>query len=133
MIIAIGIGWAGFSTRHRTSTRISIRAATGILFKNSAPQVSISNPKLPAKTGLKPLDGKTVVVTGTFSRWGRQQAQDLIRTLGGKPTSSVSGKTDLVIAGEKAGSKLAKAEQLGIDILDEEEFFSKYVSDENAS
>ena len=86
----------------------------------------------PADTGPKPLDGKTVVVTGTFSRWGRQQAQDLIRTLGGKPTSSVSGKTDLVIAGEKAGSKLAKAEQLGIDILNEEEFFNKYVSEENA-
>ncbi len=86
----------------------------------------------PADTGPKPLDGKTVVVTGTFTRWGRQQAQDLIRTLGGKPTSSVSGKTDLVIAGEKAGSKLAKAEQLGIPILNEEEFFSKYVSEENA-
>ncbi len=85
----------------------------------------------PADTGPKPLDGKTVVITGTFSRWGRQQAQDLIRTLGGKPTSSVSGKTDLVIAGENAGSKLAKAEQLGIDILNEEEFFSKYVSEEN--
>ncbi len=85
----------------------------------------------PADTGPKPLDGKTVVVTGTFSRWGRQQAQDLIRALGGKPTSSVSGKTDLVIAGEKAGSKRTKAEQLGIDILDEEEFFSKYVSEEN--
>ena len=86
----------------------------------------------PADTGPKPLEGKTVVVTGTFTRWGRQQAQDLIRTLGGKPTSSVSGKTDLVIAGEKAGSKLAKAEQLGIDILNEEEFFNKYVSEENA-
>ncbi len=86
----------------------------------------------PADTGPKPLDGKTVVVTGTFTRWGRQQAQDLIRTLGGKPTSSVSGKTDLVIAGEKAGSKLAKAEQLDIDILNEEEFFNKYVSEENA-
>ncbi len=85
----------------------------------------------PADTDPKPLDGKTVVVTGTFTRWGRQQAQDLIRTLGGKPTSSVSGKTDLVIAGENAGSKLAKAEQLGIDILNEEEFFSKYVSEEN--
>ncbi len=88
--------------------------------------------KAPADTGPKPLDGKTVVVTGTFSRWGRQQAQDLIRSLGGKPTSSVSGKTDLVIAGEKAGSKLAKAEQLNIEILNEEEFFSKYIREENA-
>ena len=85
----------------------------------------------PADTGPKPLDGKTVVVTGTFSRWGRQQAQDLIRTLGGTPTSSVSGKTDLVIAGEKAGSKLAKAEQLDIKILDEEAFV-KLIDEENA-
>ena len=76
----------------------------------------------PVDTGPKLLHDKTVVVTGTFTRWGRQQAQDLIRALGGKPTSSVSGKTTLVIAGENAGSKLEKAEQLGIDILKEEEF-----------
>ncbi|MXZ09925.1 MAG: NAD-dependent DNA ligase LigA [Gemmatimonadetes bacterium] len=85
----------------------------------------------PAETGPKPLNGKTVVVTGTFSRWGRQQAQDLIRALGGKPTSSVSGKTDLVIAGEKAGSKRTKAEQLGIDVLNEEEFV-ELIGEENA-
>ena len=95
--------------------------AAGINLKSEAP----------ADTGPKPLDGKTVVVTGTFSRWGRQQAQDLIRTLGGKPTSSVTGKTDLVIAGEKAGSKRTKAEQLGIDILDEEAFV-KLIGEENA-
>lgn len=76
----------------------------------------------PAETGPKPLDGKTVVVTGTLSRWGRQQIQDLVRALGGKPTSSVSKKTDLVIVGENAGSKKTKAEDLGIDILDEEAF-----------
>ena len=84
----------------------------------------------PADTGPKPLNGKTVVVTGTFSRWGRQQAQDLIRALGGKPTSSVSGKTDLVIAGEKAGSKRTKAEQLNIEILDEASFV-ELIGEEN--
>lgn len=76
----------------------------------------------PADTGPKPLDGKTVVVTGTLSRWGRQQIQDLVRSLGGKPTSSVSKKTDLVIIGENAGSKKDKAEELGIEILNEEAF-----------
>lgn len=76
----------------------------------------------PTDTGPKPLEGKTVVVTGTLSRWGRQQIQDLVRTLGGKPTSSVSKKTDLVIVGENAGSKKDKAESLGIEILDEEAF-----------
>ncbi len=79
----------------------------------------------PADTRPKPLDGKTVVVTGTLSRWGRQQAQDLIRALGGRPTSSVSKKTDLVVAGENAGSKRTKAEQLGIEILDEEAFVER--------
>ncbi len=72
--------------------------------------------------GPKPLEGKTVVITGALSRWGRQQAQDLVRSLGGKPTSSVSKKTDLVVAGENAGSKVDKAEKLGIQILDEKAF-----------
>lgn len=76
----------------------------------------------PKNTGPKPLDGKTVVVTGTLSRWGRQQVQDLIRALGGKPASSVSKKTDFVVIGENAGSKKDKAEQLGLQILDEAAF-----------
>ena len=72
--------------------------------------------------GPGPLDGKTVVVTGSLSRWGRQQAQDAVRSAGGKPTSSVSKKTDLVVAGENAGSKLEKARELEIEILDEDGF-----------
>ena len=77
-----------------------------------------------ADTGPKVLEGKTVVITGTLTRWGRQQAQDLVRTHGGKPTSSVSKKTDLLVAGENAGTKQAKAEELGIEILDENAFAS---------
>jgi len=73
-------------------------------------------------TGPKILEGKTVVITGTLTRWGRQQAQDLVRTHGGKPTSSVSKKTHLLVAGENAGSKQTKAEELGIEILDEDAF-----------
>ena len=84
----------------------------------------------PAATGPNPLEGNTVVVTGTLSRWGRQQAQDLIRTLGGKPTSSVSKKTDLLIAGENAGSKRSKAEQLGVEILEEAAFVA-LIGDDN--
>ena len=68
---------------------------------------------------IRPFDGKVVVVTGTLERWSRQEAQDLVRQLGGRPTSSVSAKTDLLIAGEKAGSKKTKAEELGIEIVDE--------------
>ena len=69
-----------------------------------------------------PLTGKTVVVTGTLSSMSREEAQALIRKLGGIASSSVSSKTDYLIAGEKAGSKLAKAEKLGVTILDEESF-----------
>ena len=75
-----------------------------------------------AEAGPRPLEGKTVVVTGSLTRWGRQQAQDAVRSAGGKPTSSVSRKTDLVVAGENAGSKLEKAKELEIEVLTEDEF-----------
>ncbi len=75
-----------------------------------------------APAGPGPLQGKTVVITGALSRWGRQQAQDLVRALGGKPTSSLSKKTDLVVVGENPGSKKDKAEAFGIETLSEEAF-----------
>ena len=110
-------------------TYLNIDSNWAIVEKLRAAGINLKS-EAPADTGPKPLEDKTVVVTGTFTRWGRQQAQDLIRALGGKPTSSVSGKTDLVIAGEKAGSKRTKAEQLGIDILDEEAFV-ELIGEEN--
>ena len=67
--------------------------------------------------------GKTFVVTGTLERMGRKQIEDLIVSLGGKAAGSVSKKTDYVLAGENAGSKLDKAKELGIPVLSEEEFF----------
>ena len=66
-----------------------------------------------------PLSGKTLVVTGTLPTMGRSEAEDAIRAAGGHAASSVSAKTDYLVAGEKAGSKLAKAEQLGVAILDD--------------
>ena len=68
------------------------------------------------------LAGKTLVVTGTLSKYTRDEIQQLIRQHGGKASSSVSAKTDYVIAGENAGSKLAKAEKLGVKVLSEDEF-----------
>jgi len=67
-------------------------------------------------------EGKTVVVTGTLSQMSRAEAEEAIRRAGGKAASSVSKKTSLVVAGESAGSKLAKANSLGIPVIGEEEF-----------
>ena len=64
--------------------------------------------------------GKTFVLTGTLPTLKRDTAQALIEAAGGKVSGSVSKKTDYVVAGEEAGSKLAKAEQLSITILSEE-------------
>jgi DNA ligase (NAD+) len=69
-----------------------------------------------------PLAGKTVVVTGTIEGFSREEAEGAVRDAGGKPAGSVSKKTDYVVAGPGAGSKLAKAEQLEIPVLDAEGF-----------
>lgn len=70
-------------------------------------------------------NGKTVVLTGTLSHYGRKQATEMLENLGAKVTGSVSIKTDLVIYGTEAGSKLDKANALGVTTMDEEEFEAK--------
>jgi DNA ligase (NAD+) len=65
-----------------------------------------------------PLSGMTFVITGTLSGMTRDEAKDLIQREGGKVTGSVSSKTSYLLAGEKAGSKLAKAEKLGVAVID---------------
>jgi DNA ligase (NAD+) len=69
-----------------------------------------------------PLAGKTLVVTGTLEGFDRQSAEAAIRAAGGKASGSVSSKTDYLVAGENAGSKLAKAQELGVDVVDEAGF-----------
>ncbi len=66
-----------------------------------------------------PLEGRTFVLTGTLPGLSREQATALIREAGGKVTGSVSKKTDFVVAGDSPGSKLAKAEELGVEVIDE--------------
>jgi DNA ligase (NAD+) len=73
-------------------------------------------------TDAGPLAGKTVVVTGTMEGFSREEAEDAIRAAGGKPAGSVSKKTDYLVAGPGAGSKLARATELGVAVLDEEGF-----------
>lgn len=70
-----------------------------------------------------PISGKTIVVTGTLEKLDRRQAEALIESFGGKAAGSVSKKTDYVLAGESAGSKLTKARELGVRVLNEQEFF----------
>lgn len=81
-------------------------------------------PEQPAQSGSRILEGKTVVATGTLTRFTRDEIKEMIHQHGGKAAGSVSRKTDFVIAGEKAGSKLDKARDLNIPVLTEEEFVS---------
>ena len=69
-----------------------------------------------------PLTGKIFVLTGTLDAMTRDEAKELIEQLGGRVTGSVSGKTDYVVAGSDPGSKLARAEKLGVPVLDEKDF-----------
>lgn len=75
-----------------------------------------------AGNGEGPLAGKTIVLTGSLPNLTREEATKLIEEAGGKTSSSVSKRTDYVLAGEAAGSKLAKAEKLGVTVLDEAAF-----------
>ena len=75
-----------------------------------------------AKKPHSPFAGKTVVLTGSLATMTRDEAKQKIRDLGGNSSSSVSKETDLVIAGDEAGSKLDKAKELGVKVIDEQEF-----------
>ena len=83
---------------------------------------SMNSLSQPADAAPRPLAGKTLVVTGTLARYSRDEIESLIQQLGGRAASSVSKNTDFVVAGDKAGSKLDKAKQLGVPVIDEAEF-----------
>ncbi|MDB5255120.1 MAG: ligase, NAD-dependent, ligase protein, partial [Candidatus Nomurabacteria bacterium] len=86
------------------------------LFANGVESTSIA----PAKGGI--FSGKTVVLTGTLSTLSREKAKEIIQSQGGKVAGSVSASTSMVVAGEKAGSKLTDAQKLGVQVLSEDDF-----------
>jgi DNA ligase (NAD+) len=79
-------------------------------------------PSTPPPESTSPFRGKTVVLTGSLPGRTRQSAKAAVEALGGRVASSVSRKTDLVVAGEAAGSKLGRARELGVEVIDPEEF-----------
>lgn len=83
--------------------------------------VNMTQPRR-AKSDRQPLAGKTLVVTGTLKGYSRSEIEKLIKDLGGKVASSVSKKTDYLVCGEDAGSKLDKAKELGVEVLSESQF-----------
>jgi len=98
-------------------------------FRNSVNQTVIDElltagvkPKQPKMKRSDKLAGKTIVVTGTLENFSRQQAEQAIRQAGGKASASVSKKTDFVLAGREAGSKLDKAQKLGVRVINEKQF-----------
>ena len=85
---------------------------SGVNFKYLGPQINMNSP----------FANKTIVLTGTLTKYGRKEATVLLENLGAKVTSAVSKSTDIVIAGAEAGSKLDKAQKLGIKVMNEDEF-----------
>jgi DNA ligase (NAD+) len=95
-------------------------------------RVTLVEPAPREESGPRPLEGLTMVFTGSLERFTRDEAKELAARLGAKVTGSVSKKTDYVVAGEEAGSKLDKAEALGVAVLDEKGFV-KLVEDRGGS
>ncbi|UNK57097.1 NAD-dependent DNA ligase LigA [Pseudoxanthomonas daejeonensis] len=95
-------------------------ANAGLLLRSAQALVELRG-RLPARGAASagPLEGRTVVLTGTLVSMGRDEAKDRLEALGAKAAGSVSKKTSFVVAGTEAGSKLAKAEELGIEVWDE--------------
>lgn len=101
-----------FQNKH-TQEIIEKLKAGGVNTKKLATQKLVKNPKV---------SGKSFLITGTLQKYSRKEAETLIKSLGGRVLSSVSKKTDYLVAGEEPGSKLDKARELSVHILDEEAF-----------
>ena len=83
-------------------------------------------PSIPIKKEEQVFKDKTIVITGTFSTFSREELKAKIRDMGGKVTGSVSKKTDFLISGQDPGSKIKKANDLGVRVIYEQEFFELF-------
>ncbi|HEY7332117.1 MAG TPA: NAD-dependent DNA ligase LigA [Candidatus Limnocylindria bacterium] len=122
-VVAEGI--AGYFGDEHTRDTLDHLLAAGVVAEAPEPGATVPEP------GEGPLAGKTLVVTGTLPGFSRQDAEAAIRAAGGHAAGSVSKATDYLVAGEKAGSKLSKAESLGVPVLDEEGFRRLLAGQEN--
>ena len=102
----------GFFNDARHRAELKRLRTLGLTWPEAAPAARSDKPRLP-------LAGLTVVLTGTLPNMSRDEAAERLTALGARVSGSVSKKTSYVIAGSEAGSKLARAEQLGIEVLDE--------------
>ena len=89
---------------------------------NKLKQANVNTKTIQEDEGDSRFEGKTFVLTGSLEKYTREQAQDIIEKFGGKTSSSVSKKTTYVLAGRDAGSKLIKAQNLGVQVISEDEF-----------
>jgi len=101
-----------FRQKHNREVIAALRAV-GVTWKDQQRRVAAAE---------GPLTGKTFVLTGSLDSMSRDEASDRIVALGGKVAGSVSKKTSYVVAGAEAGSKLAKAQELAVEVLDEKQF-----------
>jgi DNA ligase (NAD+) len=107
---------AGYFAAPETSAVLSDLAQAGVVAEPPARRVASGS------DAAAPLAGKTVVVTGTLAGFDRSAAEEAVRAAGGKASGSVSKSTSYLVVGEGAGSKLAKATELGVPVLDEDGF-----------
>ena len=108
--------------RHGRARIFRTRAESWLVEKLAKAGVRVEEaPKSEASDRPQPFEGLTFVITGTLPTMTRDDARDFILERGGKVTGSVSGSTDYLVVGENAGSKLTKAESLGVPTLDEEQ------------
>ncbi len=104
---------ANFFSEKRNVEELERLEEAGLTFTQDVEEKTVTD---------SPFKGKTVVLTGALDKYTRQEAKDVIQQLGGRVSSSVSKKTDFVIAGSDPGSKLTKAKDLGVTVLKEDEF-----------